>query len=104
MISVYIACRDEKEARLIGLHLLERRLIACANIFPVKSLFRWRGKITEETEAVMICKTQQQNFERIKEEARQLHSYEIPCIIALPWVEGDEEYKNWVRSETHNDT
>lgn len=100
MISVYITCKDEKEAKLIASHLLEKRLIACANIFPVRSMFRWNGKVTEEAEAAMLCKAKKEDFERIKEEARQLHSYDIPCIVALPWQGWDEEFKKWVEEET----
>lgn len=100
MITVYITCKDEKEAGRIAGLLLDRKLIACANIFPVKSMFRWQGKVTEEAEVVMLCKTRKEHFARIKEEVRQLHSYEIPCIVALPWLASDEEYKKWVEEET----
>ena len=100
MISVYITCKDMKEAKLIASHLLEKRLIACANIFPVQSMSRWEGKIVDEAEVSMLCKARKESFERIKEEVRQLHSYEIPCIIALPWHGSDEEYRKWVEGET----
>lgn len=100
MISVYITCKDMKEAKLIAAHLLERKLIACANIFPITSMFRWQGKVVDEPEAAMLCKTRRENFERIKEEARQLHSYDIPCIVALPWHDSDKDYKEWVEGET----
>lgn len=100
MISVYITCRDMKEAKLIAAHLLEKRLIACANIFPVTSMFRWEGKVVDEPEAAMVCKAKKESFERIREEARQMHSYEIPCIVALPWHGSDEEFRKWVEDET----
>ncbi|MBI2145465.1 divalent-cation tolerance protein CutA [Candidatus Woesearchaeota archaeon] len=100
MISVYITCKDDAEAKLIATHLLEKKLIACANIFPIRSIYRWNGKVTEEAEVAMLCKAKKESFERIKEEARQLHSYEIPCIIALPWHGSDDEYKKWVEEET----
>src|SRR3989338_6213997 len=80
------------EAKLIATHLMEKRLIACANIFPVTSMFRWAGKVTSEPEVAMLCKAVKENFGRIKEETRQLHSYEIPCIVALPWHGSDEHY------------
>ncbi len=100
MISVYITCKDQKEARLIASHLLEKRLIACANIFPTASMYRWQGKIKEEPETAMLCKARKESFESIKEEVRQLHSYEIPCIVALPWHGSDEGYKKWVEEQT----
>jgi len=100
MISVYITCKDMKEAKLIASRLLEKKLIACANIFPVKSMFRWQDKITEESEVAMICKTKKELFEEIKEEAKQLHSYDIPCIVGWGWHGADEEYRKWVEEET----
>lgn len=103
MISVYITCKDHNEAKQIATHLLQKRLIACANIFPITSVFRWQGKITDESEVAMLCKAKKQDFSRIKEEARQIHSYEIPCIVAFPWQESDEEYAKWVNEETSQD-
>lgn len=100
MISVYMTCKDMQEAKLIANHLLEKRLIACANIFPVTSMFRWAGKVASEPEVAVICKARKESFARIKEEARQLHSYEIPCIVALPWHGSDEEFRKWVEGET----
>ena len=100
MISVYITCKDMKEAKLIAAHLLEKRLIACANIFPVTSMFRLEGKVVDELEVSMLCKARKESFARIKEEVRQLHSYEIPCIVALPWHESDSDYREWVEGET----
>ena len=101
MISVYITCKDMKEAKLIATRLLEKKLIACANIFPIKSMFTWKGKIVDEHEVALISKTRQEKFDRIKEETRELHSYDIPCIVALPWHDSDEEFKKWVESETN---
>ena len=103
MISVYITCKDIKEAKLIAGRLLEKRLIACANIFPVTSLFRWKGKIVDEHEVAVICKARKESFDRIKEETKELHSYNIPCIVALPWHRSDEEFKEWVESETNTE-
>lgn len=100
MISVYITCKDMQEAKLIAGHLLEKRLIACANIFPVRSMYRWQGKVIDEPEVSMLCKAKKESFERIKEEVRQLHSYEIPCIVALPWHASEDEFRKWVEEET----
>ena len=100
MISVYITCKDMKEAKLIAAHLLKKKLIACANIFPVTSMYRWQGKVVDEPEIAMLCKARKESFERIREETRQMHSYEIPCIVALPWHDSDEEFRKWVESET----
>lgn len=100
MISVYITCRDMKEAKLIATKLLEKKLIACANIFPITSMFRWQGKISEEPEVAMICKTKKELFGEIKEAAKELHSYDIPCIVGWGWHGSDDDYRQWVEEET----
>lgn len=101
MISVYVTFRDEAEARKIATRLLEKRLIACANMFPVKSMYRYQGKVSEETEVAMLAKAQKKNFDRIREEVKALHSYEVPCIISLSVEHKDEDFHKWVGEETN---
>lgn len=100
VISVYITCKDSNEAGLIAARLLERKLIACANILPITSMFNWQGRITKEKEVAMLCKTRKELFIQLREEVRQLHSYHIPCIVALPWADSDPDYRKWVEEET----
>lgn len=96
MISVYITCRDSREAKKIAKHLISKRLIACANIFPVESMFRWEGKLVEEGEAAMLCKARKKDFDAIEAEVKRLHSYEVPCIVAFDWVRSSTEFSKWV--------
>ena len=100
MISVYITCKDMKEAKLIASNLLDKRLIACANIFQTTCMYRWQGKVVDEPEIAMFCKARKESFDRIKEEVKQLHSYEIPCVVALPWHGSSDDYRKWVEEET----
>ncbi len=99
MISVYITCKDEKEAVKISEHLLKKRLIACSNIFPIRSMYWWKEKITNDNEIVMLVKTPDENYEKIKKEVKKLHSYDIPCILKFD-IEANNEYKEWVKKET----
>jgi periplasmic divalent cation tolerance protein len=99
MISVYITCKDEEEAAKIAKKLLQQRLIACASIFPARSMYWWEDKIQDAKEAVLIAKTAKEKFAAIKDAVQELHSYSIPCIVALPWVDSSEEYAQWVRNE-----
>lgn len=99
MISIYVTFRDEQEARKIARHLLEKRLIACANMFPVKSMYRYQGKVAEEAEVAMLAKAPKKNFERIREEVKALHSYEVPCIVSLSVEQKDAEFHKWVGEE-----
>ena len=100
MIIVYITCRDEKEAKKISTHLLKKRLIACANIFPVKSLYWWKNKITEENEYVIIAKSKREKFKNIKEQTKNIHSYDVPCIECWDVADVDKEYLQWIKDET----
>ena len=98
MILVYIICRDEKEAVKISRYLLEKRLIACSNIHPIQSMYWWKGKLQDEKEAVILAKTLDKNYNKIKKEVEKIHSYDVPCILKLN-VEANEGYDEWVRKE-----
>lgn len=98
-IFVYITNPTKEEARKIAKHLLKNKLIACANIFPINSLYWWKGKIADEKEFVLIVKTIKGNFEKVKREVEKIHSYKIPCIIRIP-VSSDEKYYNWLKKAT----
>lgn len=97
---VYVTTKDEEEARKIANHLLDRHLIACANIFPIKSLYWWKGKIVDDEEVALIMKTQTRNSKEIISQVKELHSYEVPCIEFLPFDDGNPEYLEWIRKET----
>ncbi len=104
VMFVYVTAADADEAKKIGRQLVEEQLAACANILPgATSIFRWQGKVEEAGEAVMILKTTEQKLERLIERAKALHSYECPCIEALPVVEGNRDFLEWVVRETGGD-
>jgi len=97
-IFVYITNLTKKEAEKIAKHLLKKRLIACANIFPIGSLYWWRGKIESAKEFVLIGKTTEKKYQKIIGEVEKIHSYSVPCIAKLP-VEFNEKYKKWLVGE-----
>lgn len=97
-VFIYITNPTKKEAKKIAQYLLKKRLIACANIFPISSLYWWKGKIVDEKEVVLIGKTIGANFEKIKKEVEKIHSYSIPCIIKIP-VSSNKKYFNWLKKE-----
>lgn len=101
ILSLHITAKDEAEARLIARTLVEERLAACATIVPaVTSLYHWEGRVAEDTEALLILKTRADLFEAVRERVRALHSYTTPCIVAMPIVESDPDYLNWLLTET----
>ena len=98
MTLIYITCRDEKEAVKISKYLLNKRLIACSNIYPIRSLYRWQGKMHDSKEFSIMAKTKEKNYKKIKEEVLKLHSYDVPCILKID-AEANESYEKWVNEE-----
>jgi len=100
-IVVFITASSEDEAKKIADALVEDRLVACANIVPgVQSVFRWQGNVCREPECLMMLKTRAQHLEAVAALVKQLHSYEVPEIVALPIIGGSAEYLDWIVKET----
>ncbi len=99
-LLVYVTTKDEKEAKGIANNLLSKRLIACANMFPIKSLYWWKGAIESDEEVAMIMKTQEVYKESIISEVKALHSYDVPCIEFFAIQDGNPDYLKWIKTET----
>lgn len=100
-IVVFITTKDEQEAENIAQLLLDRRLIACCNmVSEVRSMFRWQGTLESEDECLMILKTRSSLLDEVVEAVKSAHSYEVPEIIAIPVIGGDQEYLKWIGDET----
>jgi len=97
---IYITVGNAEEARKIGCALVEERLAACVNYNPIQSVFRWEGKVEEESEVAMLVKTRTNLVDRIIERVKELHSYEVPCILALPIAQGNPAFLEWVDEST----
>lgn len=99
-IVVLSTCDSEEEAKRVAHHLVEQRLAACVNILPgVRSIYRWKGKIEDASEFVLVIKSSRALFPALRAELEKVHSYEIPEVIALPVLDGSEPYLNWLDSE-----
>ena len=98
MTLAYITCKNYKEAEKISKYLLKKRLIACANIFPIKSMYWWKGKIVNGTESVIIAKTVSKKYKKVEQEVKKLHSHQIPCILRINAV-ANKEYEQWTDNE-----
>jgi len=100
-IVVFITTSSYEEARKIADALVVQKKAACVNIVPkVNSLFRWKGKIEDVEESLMVVKTRAELFPDIVSTVKSIHSYEVPEIIALPIVEGNADYLAWLKEET----
>lgn len=100
-IIVFITTGTTDEARKIGKHLVEEGLAACCTIIqPVESIFKWKDAIHVEQETLMVSKTREELFSALEKRVKQLHSYEVPEIIAIPITQGAKSYLDWIVKET----
>lgn len=95
MIFLYVTCKDEKEAERIAETLLNKKLVACTNFFPIRSMYWWKGKIEDGNEFVLILKTKKESYKKVNEEIKKIHSYTIPFIGKID-VEANKEYVEWL--------
>jgi len=100
-IVVLITASKEEEAVVIAKTLVEERLAACVNILPgIRSVYRWEGKVHDDPECMMLAKTSASNFGLLESRVKELHSYSVPEIIALPIVNGYGPYLDWLTEST----
>ena len=100
-VVVLVTCAGEEEAQAIAIALVKERLAACASVAGgVQSVYHWKGAVEEAAERLLIAKTTRRMFERLCRRVKQMHSYEVPEIIALPIVDGLPEYLQWIEDET----
>lgn len=102
-IVTFITSPSEDEAAGIARALVESRLAACVNIVRnIRSIYAWQGNIEDDTEVLMIAKTQRNLFDALSAKVRELHSYDVPEIIALSIIDGSEDYLEWIKESTGN--
>ena len=100
-IVIFVTCGSEEEGLKIANALVEGHLAACVNLIsPIRSIYRWEGKIWDEKEWLLIIKTQKDRFEELEKKVKSLHSYSVPEIISLPISEGSSSYLRWIKEST----
>jgi|WetSurMetagenome_2_1015567.scaffolds.fasta_scaffold444146_2 periplasmic divalent cation tolerance protein len=100
-ILVLITTSSEEEAAKIAHSLVEERLAACVSIIRnIRSVYRWKGKVEDDSEVLMVAKTKQTLFDPLMNKVKELHSYAVPEIIAIPVTEGSEDYLEWLNEVT----
>ncbi len=100
-IIVMVTCGSGPEAEEISNQLLKERLVACVNIAGrIRSLFHWRGAVARESESLLLMKTTRERFEDLSRRIKELHSYEVPEVIAMPVIVGNPDYLDWIREST----
>ena len=100
-LFVYVTCESLEQAEALGRSLVEQRLCACVNLLPgMRSLYWWKGKVEAGSEVVLIAKTREDLLERFTQAVKDGHSYEVPCVVALPILGGNPDYLQWIHDET----
>jgi len=101
IMMVYVTAPSRAEALKLGRILVEERLAACANVLEgMTAIYHWDGKLQEDDEAVLILKTTADRVEGLTARLRDLHSYDLPCVVAWKIETGHAPYLDWVRGET----
>ena len=99
----YVTAGSRDEALSIGRTVVQERLAACANVVDgMTSIYWWQGALEQAAEAVLILKTRAELVERLTARIKELHSYECPCVVALPIAAGNPAYLGWIAGETES--
>jgi periplasmic divalent cation tolerance protein len=80
---IYITNPSKEDAQKIACHLLEKKLIACANLSPIDSKYWWQGSVERGNEYVLIAKTTEENYQLVKKEVEQIHAQAVPCVVGI---------------------
>lgn len=100
-LLVFTMLPNADAAVALAKRVVEERLAACANILPaVRSIYRWQGKLQDENEVLVLMKTRQEHFERLKARILELHPYEVPEVLAVPVEQGYAAYLEWIAKGT----
>jgi len=98
---IFVMTANEHEGATIARALVEERLAACVNLItPVRSIYRWRNAIEDTRECLLLIKTRSRHYAKIELRVKQLHSYEVPEIVAITFAHGAPDYLQWIREAT----
>jgi periplasmic divalent cation tolerance protein len=99
-VLLYVTASDAEEAKKIGKEMVSRRLAACANVVEkIHSVYWWKGKLEEDSEAILILKTKKDKIQDVVNAVREIHSYENPAVVAIPILGGSEDFLCWIGEE-----
>jgi periplasmic divalent cation tolerance protein len=93
---VLVTAGSEAEAKTIAQALVTEKLAACVNLYPITSVYNWQSQLHQDPEWQLTIKTHGSRFESLKARVQELHSYEVPEVIAIPIQSGSEPYLNWI--------
>ncbi len=99
-VIVITTVDDENIAENLANKVIEKKLAACVQIIPIKSVYRWKGNVERAKEYLCIIKTRKDLYDLLEKEIKESHPYEVPEIIAVPISSGLREYLAWIEDST----
>jgi periplasmic divalent cation tolerance protein len=96
---ILVTAGSKAQAEMLARSLVSAKLAACVTLFPVQSVYTWREEIHQEEEWQLMIKSELRRFNDLEVKIRELHSYEVPEIIALPIVQGAQPYLDWIATQ-----
>ena len=93
---VLVTASSQAEAVAIATYLVKSQLAACVNLVPIQSIYTWQEELHQDQEWQLLIKTDLSQFQTLEAKIRELHSYDVPEIIALPILAGSQPYLNWI--------
>jgi periplasmic divalent cation tolerance protein len=101
ILIVLVTAANSEEAAKISEVLVKTHLVACATVIPaVQSIYWWEGGLSKDQESMILLKTTRSRYSELEKTIREMHSYKVPEILAVPVTEGSLDYMRWVKSET----
>jgi periplasmic divalent cation tolerance protein len=99
-LEVQTTTADQQHAEAIAQTLVERRLAACVQVLgPTKSYYRWQGQVEISHEWLCVIKTEAEKFAAVENAIRELHTYQVPEVIAMPITHGSSDYLSWLSEQ-----
>ena len=101
---VLVTAGSKEEAVAIAHNLVKANLAACVSLLPIQSVYTWQGEVQQDEEWQLLIKTDLSQFSILEAKIREIHSYEVPEIIALPILQGSQPYLDWIGSLVGGDS
>ncbi len=99
-VIIYVTTKNVVLSRKIAAVLVKEKIVACANIISkIETVYRWKGKVQKHSESVIIMKTKKSLVRNAIKRIKEMHSYEVPCIITID-IDGDKDFLKWIEEET----
>ena len=101
VVFAWVTAGSVEEAQRLARTVVSERLAACANMIPgMRSVYWWQGEMGEAEETIVVFKTRSDRFDALAARVKALHSYDCPCVVALPVTTGLPAYLDWISSES----